>query len=166
MHPVQFECQTTISAPADVICTQIADVTRWCEFQGYGFLPGIASAEYEQRTANMVGSRIRVTNTDGSYHMEEFTVWENGRKIVTKLHDFSPPLNRLTTHFLEEWNFETRGNATHVRRALSLFPKQALARPALWLISRFLRQAITRQLDEMTKEAKTLAHVTQAGRKI
>lgn len=166
MRPVQFECQTIIPAPADVICSQIADVARWREFQGAGFLPGIASAEYKRRTANMVGSRIRVKNTDGSHHMEEFTVWENGRKIVTKLHDFSPPLNRLATHFLEEWNFETQGDATHVRRTLALFPKQAVTRPALWLISRFLRQAITRQLRQMTQEAETVAHNAQVGRKM
>jgi hypothetical protein len=71
MHPITFQRSTTILKPATGICSEMADVTRWNEFRGYGFLPGIASAEYEVRTADMVGSCVRVRNTDGSEHIEE-----------------------------------------------------------------------------------------------
>lgn len=159
MHPIVFVCTQTIPLPASTIGTAIADVTRWADFQGYGFLPGIASATYEQRTSNMVGSRIRVRNTDGSAHCEAFCVWEEGQRIVLKLDSFTPPLDALATHFIEEWRFAARGNGTFVTRRFELFPKRTLARPLLWLIARFLRQAVIRQLAQMAKTAEA-AQVT------
>lgn len=154
MRAIVFVCTQTIALPATTISATIADVARWREFQGYGFLPGIASAEYEQRTSNMVGSRVRVRNTDGSAHCEEFCVWEAGQRIVLKLDRFTPPLHALATHFIEEWRFEARGNSTFVTRKFELFPKRAAARPLLWGIARFFQRAIIRQLAQMAAAAE------------
>ena len=157
MRPIEFECTTIILGTPAQIAANIADVERWSEFKGYGFLPGIAKAEYEQRTADMVGSRLRVLNTDGSRHREEFCEWNPGvnpgQKIIIKLHDFSPPVNRLATHFIEEWNFAASDHATLVRRSFQLFPKQPITRPFLWLISLVFKRAIARHLAEMAAEA-------------
>ena len=149
MRPITFERRQTIHRPAIEISAEIADLTRWPEFNGYAFLPGIESAEYENRTNDMVGSHIRVHNRDGSSHVEEICEWDAGKRIVMKLHAFTPPLNRLSTHFIEEWHFEGKDNATLVTRKFQMFPRQPIARPLLWLISLLFRRAITLHLSEM-----------------
>lgn len=153
MRPIQFTCQTTIARSAYDICNEVADLTRWPEFRGYLILPGIESATYEERTDTMVGSRIRVRNTDGSGHVETIREWQPGESIVMTLAEFTPPLNRLADHFVELWRFENAGNGTYVTRSFQLFPKRAATRPFLWLISLFFRRAIARHLADMREES-------------
>lgn len=155
MRPITFECKEIIPRTATEICTEIATVARWCEFKGYGVLPGIANAQYEQQTSDMLGSRIRVQNTDGSGHIEEIVEWRPGEKVSLKLHHFTPPLNRLASHFVEEWNFETAQQGTLVSRNFQLFAKQPVTRPLLWLISLLFKRAIVRHLTQMREEAKS-----------
>ena len=85
---------------------QILDVTNWMDFKGFGFLPGIKLAEFEVKTPDIVGSRIRVTNTDGSSHVEEIVEWQSDRRLKLHMNEFSPPLARLATSFEETWSFE------------------------------------------------------------
>jgi hypothetical protein len=146
MHPIVFSCQRTIPKSGIEIASEIANMDRWAEFNGYGPLPGIERAEYEIRTESMIGSRVRVRNQDGSTHVEEFYEWDPGRKISMKMHNFSPPLSGLATHFIEEWTFVPQGNATHATRTFQLFPKSGFTRPLLWIISLLFRRAIERQL--------------------
>lgn len=151
MRPISFKCSKIIPKNALEICANIEDVERWCEFKGYGILPGIAHAEYEHCTSDMVGSRVHVRNGDGSQHNEEFCEWEPGQKIVIRLYDFTPPLQHLATHFVEEWDFTTQNDATLVMRKFKLFPKHAVTRPVLWLISLLFKRAIARHLTEMSQ---------------
>jgi hypothetical protein len=65
------------------------------------------------------------------------------------MHEFSPPLSRLAVAFEELWEFERVGNKTHVTRFFQIHAKSVLARMLLWIISRFLKQAIARHLREM-----------------
>ncbi len=153
MPPITFEARKTIPRTAAEIASEIADTARWREFQGYAILPGIESAEYERRTEEMTGSRVRVRNRDGSEHIEEITEWDAENKIVMSLHEFSAPLNRLATHFIEEWNFEAKNNGTLVTRKFQMFPRQSITRPFLWLISLFFRRAVALHLDEMARAA-------------
>ncbi|MEZ4735036.1 MAG: SRPBCC family protein [Caldilineaceae bacterium] len=154
MHPIRFACSATIKKSATTICAEIADVTRWREFPGYGPLPGIANAAYERRTDNMVGSRICVHNTDGSTHVEEITAWKPGVQVAMRLGEFTPPLCHLATHFTEEWSFVEDHGATQVTRSFALFPKRAMTRPLLWLIAQLFRRAIGRHLVEMAEESQ------------
>ncbi|GAB4149263.1 MAG: hypothetical protein Fur0021_10020 [Candidatus Promineifilaceae bacterium] len=151
MQPITFECSQLIPYSALEICAAIADVTLWSEFKGYGPLPGIARAEYVRRTDDMVGSQVRVHNTDGSEHVEEITVWEPGRRVTMKLHGFTPPLRRLATHFTEEWGFTVQDDGTLVTRKFQMFATQPLARPFLWLISLLFRQAVRQHLSDMAR---------------
>jgi hypothetical protein len=151
MHPIRFACSATIKKSATAICIEIANVARWREFPGYGPLPGIANAAYERRTEQMVGSRIRVHNTDGSTHVEEITAWEPGVQVAMRLGEFSPPLRYLATHFTEEWSFGDDHGATRLTRAFALFPKHAMTRPLLWLIAQLFRRAIARHLGNMAQ---------------
>ena len=149
VHPITFQRSRLIRKSPSEISAEIADTARWSEFQGYGFLPGIERAEYETRTAQMVGSRVRVHNMDGSQHVEEISEWDADEKIVMKLHEFTPPLNRLATHFVEEWNFVPQNGATQVTRKFQMYPIQPLTRPFLWLISLLFRRAVSAHLDDM-----------------
>ena len=64
MKPLEFELRKTINQSAQEICTEIADVINWSDFAGVGLLPGIANAEYEEQTEDLVGSRMRVQNKE------------------------------------------------------------------------------------------------------
>ena len=149
MNPIVFQCSQMIPVSAIDICSAIADTTRWREFRGYGLLPGIESAEYENRTADMIGSRIRVRNTDGSGHVEEISQWVPGKAVGMTLQAFTPPLSYLATHFTEEWHFQSEQEATLVTRRFQMFPIRPATRPLVWLISLLFRKAIVRQLADM-----------------
>jgi hypothetical protein len=103
MKPITFTCEETqVLAPED-IAQQILDLTKWPEFHGYGPIPGIKVAEFEVQTPGIVGSRIRVTNGDGSSHVEEIVEWEPNHRLRLEMKEFSAPLSRLATGFEETW---------------------------------------------------------------
>lgn len=143
------------------ISANIADMDKWPEFTGYGMLPGIKNAQYEVRKVGMVGSRIRVENTDGSMHTEKILTWRAEKEILMELCEFSPPLNKMASHFLETWTFEEKDDGTQVTRAFTLYPTTILTQPALWLISLMFRRAIKHHLHLMAQDAPTLATKTE-----
>ena len=100
-------------------------------------------------TPDNVGSRIRVTNTDGSSHLEEIVEWEPDHRIRLAMKEFSAPLSRLATGFEETWEFQRIDGGTVVTRSFRLHARSALARLPLWVISFFLKRAIARHLREM-----------------
>jgi hypothetical protein len=154
MRPITFTCRASLAlAPVD-IAGQILDLARWPEFAGYGPIPGIRSAEFEARTPEVVGTRIKVANVDGSTHVEEVVDWQPEARLVLHMADFTPPLSRLATRFEEEWVFERAGDATHVTRSFRLYPKSVLSRPAVWLISLLLRRAVVRHLRQIKAAAQ------------
>jgi hypothetical protein len=61
MKPITFSCEATVSHAPEGIASQILDLANWHDFTGFGFVPGIKKAEFELRTSEIVGSRIRVT---------------------------------------------------------------------------------------------------------
>lgn len=153
MKPISFSCHKIISASPQSISANIANTDKWKEFEGYAILPKIKEATYEKRTDQMVGSRIRVINSDGSTHVEEIFKWEPGRAISMKLAEFSAPLNGIASHFIEEWTFEPTENGTSVTRSFQLFAARWYTRPSLWIISLFFRRAIDLHLDQMAKDS-------------
>jgi hypothetical protein len=112
-------------------------------------LPGIKVAQFEVTAPDVVGSRIRVTNTDGSSHVEEIVEWHPDSRLGLHLKEFSAPLARLANWFEETWDFERSGNATKVTRSFKLHAKSALTRPLLMVIPILLKKAITRHLRQM-----------------
>lgn len=154
MTPIIFTLTRVLPYPADAICAEVANVAHWNTFKGYGMMPGIQSAEYETRTPNMVGSRIRVRNTDGSTHTEEIYQWVDAKAMAMKFCDFVPPLSQVATHFTEEWQLGPQGNGTLVTRNFQMFPRSTLTRPSLWLISQLFRRAIGHQLEQMAGTEK------------
>src|SRR5262249_17004131 len=129
MKPIRFSCRETLQLAPEVIAQKMLEVANWAEFQGYGFLPGIKTAEFGLRTPQIVGSRIRVINTDGSSHVEQIVEWQPDRRLVLHFQEFSPPVSRLASAFDEIWDFERRGNVTNVTRSFELHPKSTAAWP-------------------------------------
>ncbi len=153
MKPITFSCEETLAMPPEQIAGRILELTRWPEFRGYGVLPGIKAAEFEVRTPGVVGSRIRVTNADGSSHLEEVVEWEPDRRLRLRLGEFASPLARLSDGFDETWQFERLGDDTRVVRTFELHARNLAGRPLLWMISRLLREAIARHLRQMRDAA-------------
>jgi hypothetical protein len=149
MKPITFSCEERVRlAPAD-IARRILDVARWPEFTGYGVIPGIKTAEFEVLTPGIVGSRIRVTNTDGSSHVEEIVEWQPDHGLRMRMQDFSAPLSRLAIRFEETWWFNRTDQTTRVTRCFEMHARSAVARPLLWLISVLFKRAIARSLRQM-----------------
>jgi hypothetical protein len=99
-----------------------------------------------------VGSRIRVTNSDGSTHVEQIVEWQPDHRLGLQMLDFSPPLSRLATRIDETWDLKKIEAATEVTRSFELQAKSTFARPFLWLITLLLRQAIARHLRVLGAE--------------
>ena len=135
MKPIMFTCQETLPLAPQDIARQILDLKKWAEFRGYGPIPGIKVAEFDVQTLGIVGSRIRVTNRDGSTHIEEIVEWEPDLRVRLEMKEFSEPLSRLATRFEETWGFKRTGNETHVIRSFRLHAKSVLARMLLWMMS-------------------------------
>ena len=151
MNPIEFHCSQLMKRSANDICMQIVDTANWSYFKGAGMLPGIAHAEYERRTDDMIGSRIRVQNTDGSQHVEEIYRWTLGQDVAMRFENFTPPLRRLATHFTEEWRFASVKEGTHVTRTFKLYPKNVIGWLMLQLISYPFKQAIAKHMQEMAQ---------------
>ena len=153
MKPITFVCKKTLPLAPEEIANQILDVAKWPDFRGYGPIPGIKIAEFEIRTANIVGSRIRVTNLDGSTHIEEIVEWQPDNRLQLLMKDFSLPLSRLATSFVETWEFQRINDKTMVLRSFEMNARFRAAWPILWLISFVLKRAIDRHLHELNRQA-------------
>jgi hypothetical protein len=153
MKPITFACEDTLPLAPEDIARQILELTKWPDFHGYGPIPGIKTAVFDFETPVVVGTRICVTNLDGSNHVEEIVEWQPDRRVRLEFKEFSPPLSRLATTFEEIWDFERREGQTKVRRSFRLHAKSRLARFLLWMISFLLKRAIARHLREMKGEA-------------
>lgn len=149
MDPIVVKCERAVPLSPERIRERFLEVESWSEFRGYGPIPGIAEARFLERTPEGTGSRIAVTNTDGSHHVEEITACSDAG-LELRLGEFSPPLSHLATHFVETLTFSQspEPGSTQVTRSMELHPK-GCGRPFLWLISRFVGQALARHLAEL-----------------
>ncbi len=149
MKPIFFECESLSNRAPDEIAQQILDLKNWPNFGGYWPIPGIKAAEFEIQTPSVVGTRIRVTNQDGTSHVEEIVEWNPEQTVRLKFSGFSPPLSNMADHFDETWFFQRTKGGTKVTRSFELHPKTRLGRLVLWVLSFFLARAIRRHLREM-----------------
>jgi hypothetical protein len=149
MNPINFSCEETLPLASADIARQILDLARWPDFDGYGPIPGIRVAKFDVQTPGIIGSRIRVTNRDGSSHFEEIVEWQPDHRLRLRMKDFSPPLSHLATEFEEMWEFKRTNNGTHITRSFRLHAKSGLTRSLLRVIAFFLKRAIARHLREM-----------------
>lgn len=152
MLAIRFSCEATLPMRGPEIAAQILDLQRWPDFKGYGPLPGIKGAVFETRGEGELGTRIRVTNTDGSQHTEEIRVWKPEEELVLEFSGFVPPLSWLARGFTERWIFApdaAQRGATKVTRSFELRPRFILTWLPLWCISLLLRRALARHLQSL-----------------
>ena len=149
MNPITFTCEETLPLAPEDIARQVLDLTKWPDFRGHGPIPGIKAAVFDAQTPGIVGSRIRVTNRDGSSHIEEIVEWQPDHRLRLHMKDFSAPLSRLATEFEETWEFQRTANGTYVTRSFRLHARSALARLPLRAIAFLLKRAVARHLREM-----------------
>lgn len=150
MKPIEIAISGHIRKPSDEICAEFLKLERWSEFKGYLFLPGIRNAEIVRQTPGIVGTRIKVHNSDGSTHTEEIIEWDVERRIALRFGNFQPPLENLATHFIETWHFKRAGDGTDVTRTMAMYPKSFWARLMLGPISLLMKKSLERNVKQLS----------------
>ncbi len=151
MKPLQIKIVGHIQKSSSEICTELLDTERWSEFKGYSILPGIKSAHFEVKTPDMIGSRIKVENTDGSSHVEEIIEWDIANRIALRFQEFNSPLRSLATHFIEAWEFRKSPNGTEASRIMTMYPKGLFGWLILIPISKLMKKAFEENLRQTNK---------------
>ena len=146
MKPIQISIHAVTDTSPEEICAALLNTERWSEFEGYSILPGIQQAEFETRTSNEIGSKIKVQNRDGSSHVEEIIEWDPKQKIVLRFQDFSPPLRYFAKNFYEVWEFTRTDTATEVTRSMSMHPKNLLGWLLLLPISTLMKKSFEKNI--------------------
>jgi hypothetical protein len=152
MKPIEIRIIGITRKSPQKLCVELLDTDRWSEFQGYAILPGIERAYFETKTSDLVGSRIKVRNTDGSSHIEDIIDWDMGNRVVLRLQGFNSPIQHLTTHFVETWEFSQLANGTEVARTMTMYPKNPLGWLMLLPISRLMKKAFEKHLVQLDRE--------------
>ena len=152
MKPIEIVEYASVQKSSEEICSILLDTSRWTEFTGYSFIPGIQSANFEIKNPGIKGSRIRVQNKDGSSHIEEITEWDVKNKVSFRFQEFNSPLKKFASHFIETWNFSSSGSGTEIKRTMTLYPKSFAGRLILLPVSRLLKKAIGENLKQLSRE--------------
>lgn len=145
MRPIEIRVTGRTTRSSVEICAAYLDTDRWSEFEGYALIPGIAQAYFEKRTAEVIGSKIRVHNKDGSSHVEEIIEWDTTKRIVFRFQEFGRPLKHLASQFIETWIFSNSSGDTQVTRQMTMYPKGVLGWILLFPISRMMKGAFEKQ---------------------
>ncbi|MDH3627777.1 MAG: SRPBCC family protein [Acidobacteriota bacterium] len=136
----------TVSAQSrlspEELVEEILDVRNWPGFTGWGPLPGIDSATIIEQTSSRVGTRIAVTNSDGSTHEESVTGYVPDRELVMKIENFSTPLKNFARYFVETWQFDRREGVTRIERTFELHAKGLIGQLILVPVGFLLRRAV------------------------
>lgn len=151
MKPIEIKITAHSPRSPQELFDDFLDVSRWSEFKGYFILPGIEKAEFEFKTPDLIGSRVRVHNTDGSTHVEEIIEWDAQNRIAVKFQAFEPPVKHLATHFIETWEFRCSADGTQVTRSMRMYPKGWAGWFMLVPISRLMKKAFEKQLSQSQK---------------
>lgn len=149
MPGIRLIVEATLPYPPRALTARMLDVEQWREFRGYGPIPGIRSAVFELRTPQVVGSRIRVVNRDGSRHVEQVETWDPDRRVVMRFGEFSAPLRWLARAMLDTWDFTPAGPGCRGRREMLMEARSFVAYPCVWVISWWLKAALRRHLHEL-----------------
>jgi hypothetical protein len=151
MKPIEFHItRRTLKSSRD-LCAEFLNTARWSEFSGYGILPGIANAQFELLTKDIVGSRIQVKNRDGSTHVEVITAWDVDQKIAVRFQEFRSPLESLATHFIESWEFRSMGAETEVTRRMTMYPRGWSGWLMLLPISILMKKAFEKNANQLNE---------------
>jgi hypothetical protein len=152
MKPIEIKIVGHVQKSSSEICTEILDTERWSEFEGYSILPGIESAHFEMKTPEIVGSRIKVQNKDGSSHVEVIIEWDVANRIALRFQEFNSPLQNLATHFIEAWEFRKLPDGTEASRIMTMYPKGLLGWLILVPISKLMKKAFEKNVRQTSNK--------------
>ncbi|MFN8410767.1 MAG: hypothetical protein U0Z26_00105 [Anaerolineales bacterium] len=154
MRPIEIKIIGHIQKSSSEICEEVLDTERWSEFKGHSILPGVKSAHFEVKTPELVGSRIKVHNTDGSFHVEEIIEWDVTNRIALRFQEFNSPLQNLATHFVETWEFRKLPDGTEASRIMTMYPKGLLGWLMLIPISKLMKKAFEKNFRQTNNANK------------
>jgi hypothetical protein len=146
VNPIIIKIHGHSQKASQDICLEILDTKRWSDFKGYLLLPGIEEAHFETKTQNIVGSRIKVQNKDGSGHIEEIIEWDIDHQVALRFQEFDPPLKYLATHFIETWTFSKSMIGTDISRSMTMVPKGLAGWIMLLPISILMKKAFEKNI--------------------
>lgn len=146
---IEFSVTVELTHPPEKIFESILDVDEWTTFTGWGPIPGIKQAEIHNPDDGIIGTRIDVTNTDGSTHQETITEFVPDERLIMRMDGFSAPLNKLASHFIEEWIILNTEKQTYLIRSFTLHPLNAVSSLVLRLIAIFLKRAINQHTEQI-----------------
>jgi len=155
LPPITFSIDELIPASPTDIANQLLDPARWQAFQGVGSIPGIAKAEFETMTKSLVGTKIRITNADGSTCLATITEWRPNTRHTVKMADFTGSLSGLVASIEQILEFEPDSEGlTKVTQYVHISPTSESAIPALHDIALDLKMAML--LNSHSVECKSL----------
>jgi hypothetical protein len=139
-----FQTRTDVATRPGLAFAHIIDLDAWPTFRGFGPVPGIVEAKLVNGTTVGPGSRIRVTNTDGSVHHEVMQVFEHGRHVTIQM-ELTPPASYVMAGIEERVDVEAQGDGTRITRTFIVRPRWFFTAPIGWLIAHgFLHRAVVR----------------------
>lgn len=119
----------------------ITDLSRWDSFRGSGPLPGIVRASLDG-TSMGPGARVRVENTDGSVHHENFVDFVPGKGLQIRM-ELSPPASFVLAGIDEQVELSAEGEGCRIRRRFVLRPRWFFLWPMAWVLCNvFLKRAV------------------------
>jgi len=148
MKPIEIEIIGHFQKSSQEICTEFLNIERWSDFKGYSILPGIEKAHFEIQTPKVVGTRIKVHNTDGSSHTEEIIEWDPSHRIALRFQEFNSPLKNLASHFIEAWEFRKLPDGMEVSRKMAMYPRNLFGWLMLIPISRLMKKSFEKNLSQ------------------
>jgi hypothetical protein len=151
MNPT-FTIQVIYDKDPCLILDEMMHVENWSSFQGEGIIPGIKQASFVKKMDTHIGCIIKVENSDGSSHIEEFLEYEKDRYLKIKMHQFSKPLSLFAEYFIEEWLFEKQEFTYFLNRTLTLYGKGFFSNLFLSLVAKFLKKAIEKHTQFLIHE--------------
>lgn len=152
-----FETRTTVARLPSAVFAHILDTSKWPSFCGHGPLPGIASAEVEGGGPIVAGSRVRVTNTDGSVHHEIVEELERDRRYRVRM-ELARPAALVLRRIDETVELSPAGAGTDLRRRFEVTPRSWLTAPLAWFVCRvLLRRAVLAHNAAVARELEAVA---------
>lgn len=136
-----------IDAPPEAVRSHLGEISNLVDFVGYGPIPGIRSARWEDGGEMRVGAVRRVENTDGSTHREEVVRCEPDL-VEDRIFDFDSPLRHLVREIRDRFELARAEGRTRLDRSFAVELKSPLTYPAAWVIGTLaLRPALRRHLE-------------------
>lgn len=138
MKPIQIKSILKTKLQPPEVCTYILDINQWPKFRVCGVLPGIKRAEFERKSKEIVGSRIKVISDNKTTYIEEITEWNASSGVSLMFMEFSPPIKYLTTHFIETIEFRIASRQAAATRTMIMYPRNKIGRLLLIPVSRLM----------------------------